>query len=459
LKKRSVKIRKVIFQWIVFYFGLTLGNLLAETKGITAMDLFYLHPELKALRLQAKGKQADARHSDTYPDPKFGVAFRNYPFTGNFRPIDGKPDTPGMTGIEYSISQEIPYPGRLTREKEVRKWDAQETYFSFLKQTNRFFADLYAILIQIDSLEFRLELLESKEKLIDSLKKTSGAEYMSGKKDFQTSGKTHIERIRTKEQKVEWMGRRKALLSGLDYYVISGKVDIQQIKNLPYMNVLSQKEKNYKQKIDWNLESIPSIKESKANLSKAREEEKLGQITHYPDIEVFFAYMKRRRPFYMLGTGPVATASGNWEIMDYNEFRGDLFSFGATIRIPVWSLSKNKDLQKRNQLYKEASEQNQERLEKSIKAEIQSKIATWESIEERLKFMEKEHLSVLNKNLSSMGALYQTGKIGYTDLATMQLEILDLKLEIEEWKEKKQLLLISLMELTGDFDLEKETID
>lgn len=401
-----------------------------------------------------RSKEANAKHSDTYPDPKFGFAFRSYPYTGSFRPIDGKPDTPGMTGMEYSVSQEIPFPGRLSKEREVKRWEAEEYRFSFIKETNRFYADLFAILIQIKSAEQRLKLLDSAEKLTDSLKKTSGAIYSTGKKEFSSTGKSHIDKILNQEKKVDLEGKLNSLQAGLDYYLIPEKIERKELSIIPFEKILLEKETIYREKNEWNLEKFPKLQQANANLIKTIEEEKLGELTHYPDTEVFFSYMKRRRPFYMVDTGPIASLNGNWEVMDYNEFRGDLFSFGVIIRIPVWSTLKNKDLQMSNRQAKEAIEQEKKKIELAIKSDINIKIAQWKSIEKRIQFMEKEHLNVLNKNLSSMGAGYQTGKTSYAELANTQLEILELKLEIEEWKEKKQLLLISLMELTGDFLME-----
>jgi hypothetical protein len=65
--------------------------------------------------------------------------------------------------------------------------------------------------------------------------------------------------------------------------------------------------------------------------------------------------------------------------------------------------------------------------------------------------MEKEHLNMLNQNLNSTLSYYQTGKVKYSEVVLSQIELLNLKLQIEELKAQKDLLLVSVMEMLGDF--------
>jgi outer membrane protein TolC len=153
----------------------------------------------------------------------------------------------------------------------------------------------------------------------------------------------------------------------------------------------------------------------------------------------------------MLDTGLFATAKGSWEVMDYNEFRGDLFSFGATIKLPVWSLSKNKYLQYKNSLQRQSIEEERKKFELTLKVELQTQIELWKAIDKRLAYMEKEHLNMLNQNLNSTLSYYQTGKVKYSEVVLSQIELLNLKLQIEELKAQKDLLLVSVMEMLGDF--------
>ncbi|EOQ95980.1 hypothetical protein LEP1GSC195_2419 [Leptospira wolbachii serovar Codice str. CDC] len=83
------------------------------------------HPELLVKYLESKEKHHRSEHADVYPDPKFGFAYRSYPYRGDVTRERSRPDTPGMTGNEYSISQEIPFPGKLDLEKQIVQKDSE----------------------------------------------------------------------------------------------------------------------------------------------------------------------------------------------------------------------------------------------------------------------------------------------------------------------------------------------
>ncbi len=448
-----VQIQSYSLTFICFclFYLMFFGKSLLAKNLQTLRDIYNYHPEIRSIKLSYQSKLFNAKHSDTYPDPKIGLAFRNYPYSDGLRMIDGKPDTPGMTGVEYSISQEIPFVGKLTREYEVKKWEALESQIFLEKESNRFFGNLFGILVQLQSIQTRLKLLESIEKLTESINKLTKSEYTIGKKEFSILGKTYIDKFVIQEQKTDLEGKYRVLLSSLEYYVIDEKVTLKDIFSIPYNSIIDSKEIIYKQKVDWDFTQTPRIKQIEATVSKLKQEEKLGELFHYPDTEIFFAYMKRRRPAYMLDTGLVATAKGSWEVMDYNEFRGDLFSFGATIKLPVWSLSKNKYLQYKNSLQRQSIEEERKKFELTLKVELQTQIELWKAIDKRLGYMEKEHLNMLNQNLNSTLSHYQTGKVKYSEVVLSQIELLNLKLQIEELKAQKNLLLVSVMEMLGDF--------
>ncbi|MDX1957235.1 MAG: transporter, partial [Leptospiraceae bacterium] len=85
----------------LFIFQLT-TVVYSEELDMVLNNLIETHPEIQSIKSELKSKRANAEHDTTYPDPKIGVAFRNYP-TRSYSLNDRAYDTPSMTGIEYSI--------------------------------------------------------------------------------------------------------------------------------------------------------------------------------------------------------------------------------------------------------------------------------------------------------------------------------------------------------------------
>lgn len=413
------------------------------------LQLIEAHPQTQALKTQVQSKYYESEHEGVYPDPKFGIAFRNYPYRGRLELKDNQVDTPGMTGIEYGISQEIPYPTRLPKTKLLKVYEYQELQTQYELEVNTFISELLKALVDYKTSENVIQLFESYAKLTESIQKTSSNEYLTGKKQLGSITKVHIDKLQAQESILDWDSKRLSSLNKIHYYATNPKPNVESILEFPYIPFLEKLEKTLEN--SNTLSDIPILKQAELSLKKAQVKKELGELEHLPDFEVFFSYMTRRRPSYMLSNGAVSTLKGSWELMDYNEFRGPLFSFGATVRVPVWSLGKTKDLNLANEFSKKSAELNLQKLKKYIETETQSTKGELRNLSKRIQFMEKTHIQALNQNFISIKSNYQTGKASLSDVLLAQLEILNLQIEIEILKAKRFQVLISLLETYGIF--------
>lgn len=435
---------------MLFYLFILLGIFGLKTS-ISAHEifqkLFLKHPQTQAIQAEISSKYYEAEHEGVYPDPKISFAFRNYPYTGNLELKDNRPDTPGMTGIEYGISQEILYPSRLPKAKQLKFLEYRLAQIQYEIETNTLSAEVFKSIIEYKSAENIIKILESYSKLLESIQKTSNAEYVVGKKQLGSISKTHIEKLNIQESILEWNSKKLSNLSKLKYFSIEPEIQEKDFLNLSYIAILDDLEKELEK--SNTLDEIPILKQAQLILKKSQIKKELGEIEHFPDAEVFLSYMKRKRPEYMLSNGRISTLKGNWEIMDYNEFRGDLFSFGVNLKVPVWSLSKIKDLNQSNEFNKKKAELELQKLTRLVKSQVQAQRIELETLHKQIHFMEKEHLQSLLQNLSSYKSNYQTGKVSFVEVLLTQAEIFNLKVQIENLKARRLTVLVSLLETLG----------
>lgn len=432
--------------FIVLIFILFVSNSVLCSDELF-LKLIQNHPQTKALKTEIQAKYHEAVHEGIFPDPKIGMAFRSYPYTGKWKFQDNEPDTPGMTGIEYGISQEIPYPLRLSKSRQLKFLEYRESQIQYEIESNTLIAEFLKTLNDFKTAENVIQILESYSKLAESIQKTSSAEYIVGKKQLGNISKAHISKVEVLESVLEWNSKKAQSLSKLKYFVNEPELRLENLLEFSYVSFLERFEKNLG-KLN-TLSDNPILKQSELLIKKAQIQKDLGEIEHLPDTEVFFSYMKRRRPAYMLSNGAVSTLKGNWDIMDYNEFRGDLFSIGVNVKIPVWSLGKIKDLNTALSYKKKRTELELEKVTKLLQAQIEAERVEIESLSRRIQFMEKEHMQSLNQNLNSLKANYQTGKTSFVEILMAQVEVLNLKLQIETLKARKFQTLISLLESFG----------
>ena len=89
---------------------LTNTNLLfAQTKDAkeVVQILSQYHPEAKVMLSNNNAHKKHTDGSGILPDPKLGFAYRNYPTKYGYALNDSANNTPGMTGMELSISPNL----------------------------------------------------------------------------------------------------------------------------------------------------------------------------------------------------------------------------------------------------------------------------------------------------------------------------------------------------------------
>lgn len=437
--------------FLILLFQLT-TVIYSEDLEVVINDLINTHPEIQSLQSELKSKAANANHETTYPDPKIGIAFRNYP-TRSYSLNDRAYDTPSMTGIEYSISQEIPFPGRLTLQGKASKLNEIEFSHFSKSRKNQFVLEYISSLVRLKSSERKILLNDLIRKTLESQKTISSSTYATGNSALSKTLKLQVEATRSQEREIEFIRDKKDALASLEYFKTENS-DLNRISQTDTGKFLSEKTnliKREKQNLKQRLLENPNYKLSSVAIERSKNESKLSSLLHAPDTEVFFAYMKRRNQIITVDNGPL-----NYQIMDNTEYRGDLFSFGVNVRVPVWSFFSNHDLKERSTENTKSKTFELERNKLFLESNFDKLIATLESIDSQLELYEKRLIPELNKSLSALSSQYGTGKIDLIEVLSAKLELQNSYISEEELLEKKKLTTLLILELTDSLVLSKE---
>ncbi|MCB1143147.1 MAG: TolC family protein [Leptospiraceae bacterium] len=439
--KKNIKFGFILFYTIIY--GINSEILSDELKKLE--NLVSSHPETKSLSIQVLSKISDSNHSDVYPDPKIGIVYKNYPYNRELKRTPTDPNTPGMTGIEYSISQPIPFPGKKTNERKIKLAEVNEVKEESALKTSSFIEKFLNLKLNADIQEKRMIYLKEMSELYKSLGRVSGASYITGKTDFDTSNMYHLDSLMISEKAKEAEYTLAGINSDLAYYL--PYLDSKEKMNLEQLFVELETDLEQVNRISPDFGEHPLVKLSNSIREKRIREKTRGDQDHYPDFEVFASYLKRKNIQYMFDGGYL----GNYSIMDSTEYRGDLFSMGATMKIPVWSLSKNSDLQDQNRKKIQEAELFLEKTELLLQTEWKKNISLYYGIKERHSMLSGEHITILEKSLNSIKANYQAGKGNYEKIAKIKSEYLKAKIEMEELRGRQYSILITLGSLMGKY--------
>ena len=436
---------------IILLFLLTVV-IYPQEVDIQLENLISLHPEIKSLDAELNSKRANAGHETTYPDPKIGVAFRNYP-TRSYTPNDRAYDTPSMTGIEYSISQEIPFPGKLTLQGKASRFIEMEFLHFAKSRKNQFLLEYLSQLVRLKSSEKKIILKDLIRKTLESQKTISASTFATGNSALSKTLKLQVEGTVSQEREIEFTRDKKNAIASLEYFK-TDNTNLAKILEVDVSKYLLEKlafVKSEKQNLKLNLVENPNYKLASVAIERAKNESKLSSILHAPDTEIFFAYMKRRNQIVTVDNGPL-----DYRIMDNTEYRGNLFSFGINVRVPVWSFFSSHDLKERSQENTKSKTFELERNKLFLESNFDKLFVTLESLESQIELYQKKLLPELSKSLSALSSQYGSGKIDLIEVLGLKIELQKAYISETELLEKKAITILLILELTDNLIKNRE---
>ncbi len=424
----------------------------ANTLEDILRTLVNTHPEIQSLNSELNSKRGNVGHETTYPDPKIGIAFRNYP-TRSYIPNDRAYDTPSMTGIEYSISQEIPFPGRLTLQGKAGKLMEMEFLHFSKSRKNQFLLEYLSQLVRWKSAEKKIILNDLIRKTLESQKTISASTFATGNSALSKTLKLQVEGTFSQEREIELTRDKKNAIASLEYFKTdsSNLAKILEADTSKYLTEKLAFIKSEKQNLKLNLIENPNYKLASVAIERAKNESKLSSILHAPDTEIFFAYMKRRNQIVTVDNGPL-----DYRIMDNTVYRGNLFSFGVNVRVPVWSFLSSHDLKERSQENTKSKAFELERNKLFLESTFDKLFVTLESLESQIELYQKKLLPELNKSLSALSSQYGSGKIDLIEVLGLKIELQKAYISETELLEKKAITTLLILDLTDNLIKIKE---
>lgn len=418
-------------------------------------EIVELHPDVRKRTFLHKAARADSERAGTLPDPKIGLAYRNYPNYGGIRFDESRINTPTMTGREIQISQEIPYLEKNSLSKKIAKDRASESELDILSARNTLAASLLSSEVVRRYSPEKIRLRKEIMKLYSSAASVSRAYSAAGNKPaflaLQNTASETQERIRILEAE----SSQELNLLEQTHFAKENPELLEKLKSHDislYLNALYDKIMTETDHEKTVIEKNPEIRKSQRTRQRLESEKDLSVLNSAaPDAEVFIAYMKRKNQKYMLDNGPIASASGNWMIQDSTEYRGDLISAGVTLKVPVWSLMNLESAKKSGQLNIDANREEKEMNIRTYSAVLKKMHAEIEYLRRAEKEYSGKLIPELEKTLRLAENSYRASKTEFSDIVNSRISLVQARLSLLEIRERQLLRLVSVLEITDSF--------
>ncbi len=385
-----------LFGYILFGIFMVSISALSEESILKLDDLISealdKNPMKQAAEEEATSQKAEIGPSGAYEDPMIAFAAKDYPVNSLSR------NQYGMTGNEVSLTQKIPFPGKLTMTRSATRHEAQakEEEFSFqklmvIREVKMAFYDLY--------LAFKeREILMEQKNLVHQLVALARNRYSVGKipqaelLNFQIEETKLIEELLMSERDI---AVKRAKLT----YVLGRRDDINgkpQNVRKTLINFSSYSEETVLEKA---LHKNPLIKGAMAEVDASRNRLTSSKLGFLPDFELMGGYTFRE------------PSPGDAGV--------DFVSGKVGMSIPLWFIPKQieqikgaKAEKRRKEALLEDSKNDLRRKTKSIYEELRS--AT-----QRLELYETGILPLTRQAVQTGKSAYLSSRMDYLALLTL----------------------------------------
>lgn len=275
-----MKIKKDVILCLSFLFlSLPAGG--ADQGGkLSLNELLSLakerNPGLLALQAEVKAGQFRVLPQATLPDPVFSFSLRN---------IGATEFTVGkemMSGVGFSVSQMIPFPGKLRLRGEIaltRVRRAEQTRDAYTLSLFRQLKELYARIFYYQN---ALEVLEKKKAFLEKALEAATIRYSVGGGAQNDVFKARLE-ISELEQMIQPMEQMLQAAQG----------QVNSLLNLPVNNPLGPTEEIPVYRLKASLEELlaaaqnsPRLLEARLMVEEQEKEVKLSRREFWPDLMV-----------------------------------------------------------------------------------------------------------------------------------------------------------------------------
>jgi outer membrane protein TolC len=360
---------------------------------------------IKAAEAQQQARQARSRYTGAWKDPRFSVDFLNVPIQ------DPSFDRTPMSGIQYGIKQQVPFPGKKSSARKQQQllakasaanlehtilevgWKIKRAYYSWFEAKST------------------LQVLQQNLGIADQLVRIAQQRFAANLTPQQDVLKAQIEynkirkKLLTVEQRIAALKAQLRLLVGID---VGGSIKIADNLEISATDFASSK------LIEQMRSDQPSLKVVQKRVEAAKARLRWAKKQYFPDLDVSFAYRQRR----FLATDPIQGE--------------DFFSVGISVPLPIFAASKQRQVAVEADAKIRQHQAMVADLQYRLQSELDETLAKLKELEGKYQIIRQALLPQAKAAFKNSQAAYQSGQIEFINVLTNQLALLQFQIDLSK---------------------------
>lgn len=413
---------KRTFLLLIIFFTI---NISAQDKAVQALidEAIAVSPSLKMLKMKQRAASNRVEQESNLADPMLMLGVMNLP-AGTYSFTED-----AMTAKTIGITQEFPFPGKLSTKAEVEKSDINIVKNEILDEENAIRRSVIKNYNELRYLRKNIQLTEEGISLLKSISDVVRAKYSVSTASQQELFKLELEISMLSSELLEMKGEEELKLSNLNSLLLRERTSDIKTADMPVINFV---EIDAIQLYNTALEQRPILKSVRQLKQKEELKKSLSEYDYYPKFSFSFQFGYREDV-------PNEHALFTDHLVSYSLGISLPLNYGGKISSKV---EENETMQI---LY---DEQLQMQLQK-IRSEIGAATAKLNSLKSRIKLISDHSILQAEEILKTSLITYQVGKIEFIYLIDAQKTLLKLQSDLIKLKTEYLNELADLEFVTG----------
>ncbi|MBI1884349.1 MAG: TolC family protein [Chlamydiae bacterium] len=185
------------FIFVVFLSSLYFSCAFAEERERLSLpalieEVLQKNPDLKMAEKKWEAAHAQILQAGVLEDPMLGVEVEGIP--------TDTVDVGRYNDIEWSFSQNFPFPGKLSLKKKIAWEEAEKAHLEYFEKKNQIVADVKMAYVDYDLMFRTIQILEDDERILSQFEESARSKYEVGKVSQQDVLKAQVEWTKIKNQ-------------------------------------------------------------------------------------------------------------------------------------------------------------------------------------------------------------------------------------------------------------------
>jgi len=385
---------KQVTVWILILAGLFLNTaaLAEEASGdqgqLNALvdEALQNNPELQAARERWQINEHKVIPAQALDDPVLGFSFSNYP-VDSFRT-----DQAPMTGNEFKISQNLPFPGKLDAKGEVAEQQAlwfKAVYEDARLQLAEKVKDSYFRLYYQDR---AIAVTEENLAILKNFISLTKTRYEVGTGLQQDLLKAQVEQSKLLDRQFTLRQQRRSLQAGFNR-LLARPADQQLV--LPGKLALTPVSVDPQRLRETARQNRPMFDSYQSLISRYESQRKLAELDYYPNFNIWTSYRFRDDNLPDQGT--------------------DFVSAGVSINLPIWQKKRSETVAEADSGLRMAQRQLEE-FRNQVDATIQDVAAQLEKNHNLVQLYSTGIIPQAQQSFDASLTAYQVGRVEFLNL-------------------------------------------